>query len=84
MVGEEEGRGRRRMEASARACFTGNLLFVIHRGQGEHLEMGDRVSQSEVPTLSPRATVRVILIFSRIQQGRRRKRRIPMLAQPVG
>lgn len=43
MVGGEEGQGWR-MEANTRACSTGNLLFVIHRRQEEHLETGDRES----------------------------------------
>ena len=43
MVEGEEVQGWR-MEASTRAYSTGNLLFVIHRRQEKHLEMGDRDS----------------------------------------
>lgn len=49
MIVGEEGQGTRRMETSTRACSAGNWLSVIHRGQGEGLEMGDRKSQRETP-----------------------------------
>ena len=45
--GEEVWPGRRQRPVPGP---TGNLLFVIHKGLEEHLEMEDR-SQSETPTL---------------------------------
>lgn len=42
MIGGEEVQGRRRLEASTKACSTGNLLFVIHKGLGQRVELGDR------------------------------------------
>lgn len=73
MIVGEEGQGRRRMEISTRACSTGNLLFVTHRGQGEGMEMGDRKSQSETPTLPTRAMVIVTFMSPGTQHGWRER-----------
>lgn len=69
MIEGEEVRGRRWMEASTRACSTGNLLSVIHTGLGEHLEMGDRDLKVKPSPSSQEPLVTVI--FPRIQQSKR-------------
>lgn len=69
MIEGEEVRDRRWMEAITRACSTGNLLFVIHTGLGEHLEMGDRDLKVKPSPSSPEPLVTVI--FPRILQSKR-------------
>lgn len=63
------------MEASTRACSTRNLLFVIHRGLGEHLEMGDRDLKVKPSPSSQEPLVTVI--FPRILQRKSDSRENP-------
>ena len=69
MIEGEEVRDRRWMEASTRAGSTGNLLFVVHTGLGEHLELGDRDLKVKPSPSSQEPLVTVI--FPRILQSKR-------------